>query len=368
MIAELVSGVMRIAFFKKSKARTCTTRSIAKALRRAGHEILTINERKLRRFLGRPLSSAWAIRSVNRFEPDAVFIHGNDISLEVLDGITGNAKTVMFTPDCWPSPPSRPNLGIARRVDLLLTVARGQIPEFLRAGVRHVEYLAESCDPSLHYPISGARPLYHSDVAFIGKRAEGAGGAHRTSLIQQMHARFDTALYGTGWETMGLPSRRKNAFPSHYREICRGSKIVLGSDWRHDCEWYFSNRTWFTLGCRGFLLTNYSPGLEDLFENHRELVWYRSPEEAVELAEHYLERPHERERIAQAGHDYVMANRTTDHLVRDLLDRIEGRPAAFPPRRDAILTPAVGFSPTRSKPVSARESRVVGQSVKPGPT
>jgi spore maturation protein CgeB len=115
--------------------------------------------------------------------------------------------------------------------------------------------------------------------------------------------------------------------------VCSSASIVLGRDWTDACQWYFSNRTWFTLGCGGFLLTNFVPGLGDIFGNHRELVWYRSPEECFELVAHYLARPEERRRIAAAGRAFALAHRTYDHFARDLLALLDGKPSGFPPRR-----------------------------------
>jgi spore maturation protein CgeB len=238
----------------------------------------------------------------------------------------------MFTPDCWPSPVAPEDLGLAADVDLLCTVAAGQIEEFARAGVRRAAYLAEAHDPELHYPVDAAPDAFHSEVAFIGKYSLDSP-LHRTrrELIKPVADRFDTRLYGQGWEELGLTPTRGDVYPEQYRQICSGAKIVLGCDWRHDVRWYFSNRTWFTLGCGGFLLTNYAPGLEDLFENHRHLVWYRSVEEATELIAHYLEHPDERARIAAEGHGFATTHRAYDHFARDLVDLFAGRPTAFPP-------------------------------------
>ena len=121
-------------------------------------------------------------------------------------------------------------------------------------------------------------------------------------------------------------------YPREYREICAGARIVLGRDWTTQCPGYTSNRTWFTLGSRGFLLTNYAPGLEEIFENHRHLVWYRSVDECLELIEHYRARPVERARIAAEGHAFARAHRTYDDFARDLVDLFEGREPTFPPR------------------------------------
>lgn len=323
---------MRVVLFVKSKRRTLTTRSIARALERTGHTLLVVNEGRRRRRVGRTLARVWTLHSVRRFRPDFVFIHAQDVSREVFDGIAGSVSTVMFTPDCWPSPVLPEDLGLAARVDLLCTVAKGQVPEFERAGVKRAAYLAEAHDPEVYFPVERAEPRWRSDVAFIGKcSADDPQHAARRALVPAVAGCCDLRIYGRGWDALGLTATADDVYPEQYREICRGAKIVLGRDWRDDCAWYFSNRTWFTLGCRGFLITNYAPGLEDIFENHGHLVWYRSVEECVDLVRHYLARPEERERIAERGHAFVRRHRTYDDFARDLVDLFEGREPAFPP-------------------------------------
>jgi hypothetical protein len=327
---------MRIVLFVKSKRRTQTTRSIARALQRAGHTIRVVHEGKRRRLVGRRLARAWILASVRHFGPDFVFIHAQDVSRPLFDALNERFRTVMFTPDCWPSPVKPEDLGLAAHVDLLCTVAAGQLEEFERAGVRRAAYLAEAHDPELHYPIRYATHELTSDVAFIGKYARGSAlHATRGALLPAVVGRFDTRLYGQGWEELGLVCTLDEVYPEQYREICRSARIVLGCDWRHDVRWYFSNRTWFTLGCGGFLITNYAPGLEEIFECHRQLVWYRSTEECVELCTHYLAHPAERSRVASEGHAYVRRHRAYDHFARDLVDLVADRTPAFPPPPEA---------------------------------
>jgi hypothetical protein len=328
---------MRIAFFGKSKRHTRTTSYIARAFARERHEVLWLNERRAARWLGRRAASALTRRRLARFRPELVVIHANDVLAESFAALEGRQRTVLFTPDCWTLPPGRKTLELARRVDLLLTVARGQIPELRAAGVRRVAFLAEACDPEAHFPVSQPRPAFVSDVAFIGKVDAGSPRlAERAALIAKVCSRFDTRVYGRGWEPLGVVPRRRDVYPPEYREICAGAKIVLGRDWTTACEGYTSNRTWFTLGCGGFLLTSYSPGLETLVANHRHLVWYRSDDECLELIDHYLARPDERRAIARAGRAFVLAHRTYDHFVRDLLALVEGRPPGFPPSREGL--------------------------------
>ena len=324
---------MRIVLFAKSKRRTQTTGSIARGLTAAGHRVLTLHEGKRRRWVGKALARRWTLASVRRFAPDFVFIHAQDVSPATFDALAADHPTVMFTPDCWPSI-TPDDLGIASRVDLLCTVARGQTDAFEKVGVRRCAYLAEAHDPEVYHPVDPATvpEEFRSEVAYIGKHSADSP-LHRTrgALIAPVAAKFHTRVYGVGWDVLGLEATRTEVFPEQYRQICTGAQIVLGCDWRHDVEWYFSNRTWFTLGCRGFLITNYAPGLEAIFENHGHLVWYRSVDEALELIEHYRSRPEERDRIAASGHAFVREHRTYTHFAHDLVDLFQGREPAFPP-------------------------------------
>lgn len=340
---------MRIALFVKTKRHTRTTRSIRRALERAGHTLAVINEGKRRRRLGPRLARASALRAVRRLRPHFVFVHAQDASREVFGALAAEFRTVMFTPDCWESPVRPDRLGLAAQADLLCTVAKGQLAEFERAGVARVAHLAEACDPDVYFPVEEAPARLHSDAAFIGKYSrESPLHATRGALVSALAPHLDLALYGRGWRELGLRPRADEVFPRRYRQICRGARIVLGCDWRNDCEGYFSNRTWFTLGCRGFLLTNYVPGLEQVFENHGHLVWYRSPEEALDLARHYLARPEERARIAARGHAYVRAHRTYDHFARDLLTLVTRSTALLGPRREiARVRPRPAANPTQ---------------------
>jgi hypothetical protein len=323
---------VRVAYFSKRKKRTGTPEAIAKALARARHRVLPVHGARRGGWLGERLGRMATLRALRRFDPELVLIHNDDIAVEVFDAIPGSARTAMFLDDCWPSPVLPEHLGLASRVDLVLTVAAGQIPEFRAAGVSAAAWIAESHDPEIHHPVPGAAPEWQSDVAFIGRTSrDGSIHATRRELVGALAPRCDLAVYGRGWEALGLEVRRRDVFPEQYRLVCAGAKIVLGRDWRDDCARYCSNRTWLTLGCGGFLLTNYFPGIDELFTNHGQLVWYRSTDECLELIEHYLARPEERRRIANAGNRYVREHRTVDHFVRDVIDRLEGRPPLFPP-------------------------------------
>ncbi len=83
---------------------------------------------------------------------------------------------------------------------------------------------------------------------------------------------------------------------------------------------YTSNRMYNILASRGFCLVTWFPGLEDLFENHKHLVWFSTYDEAVELAKHYLANPQERDRIREAGYQEYLSSHTAASRVDTMLE------------------------------------------------
>ena len=69
-------------------------------------------------------------------------------------------------------------------------------------------------------------------------------------------------------------------------------------------------RTFETLGCQTFLLTNETPGLSELFEIGKHLVTYHSEGDLFEKIKYYLNNEEERNLIAKNGYYHVIENHT----------------------------------------------------------
>ena len=74
------------------------------------------------------------------------------------------------------------------------------------------------------------------------------------------------------------------------------------------------------MGAGGFVLTNYCEETAELFEEDREIVMFRTPEELLWKVDYYLEHEEEREQIARAGHEKAMNNYTYEKKIKSLLD------------------------------------------------
>ncbi|MGE3966533.1 MAG: glycosyltransferase [Planctomycetota bacterium] len=312
---------LRIVMFCKSKKHTRVPVHFMRAFRQQGHEVTWFRTHKLNRVVGGAISRAVMNWRYRLLRPDVVFIYGRDIPHGVLEAMQDDVPKVVYYEDI-PGADGRTFNSEHRRVfgqaSLLFTTARELIPSLRELGAQHVEFLHAGVDPEDHY-LDEPDERYASEVAFIGR----GYGSDRLELIASVARHCDLRVYGRGWkENIGLASSHQHIFPQQYRTICASTKIVLGIDLRSDFDLYFSNRTWLTLGCGGFLLTHYVPHLEEFFTNRRHLVWYHSTEECLDLIRHYLDHDAERKRIAAEGYRYVHRYHTFQHAASHIAARV----------------------------------------------
>lgn len=73
----------------------------------------------------------------------------------------------------------------------------------------------------------------------------------------------------------------------------------------------------------GFLLTEYTPGIEDFFEIDEEIVCFRNTEEMIYKINYYLAHEEERQTIARAGWERATAEYTPVQMITRIFDTIE---------------------------------------------
>lgn len=305
----------RIIVFGKSKRRTKTTTHLVRAFRERRNETLWLNPFKIRR-RKKNETDRWILNRIDLFKPDIVFIYSLDIPLTVLQKIAAsNIRIVMYYEDMsLEMPLSLVEKG--RLVDFFLVTNKGMHNEYRKAGISNPIYFVGACDRYDHRRRRPLLSLWKSDIAFIGKARSNES---RVTLTKKLSQKFDLKVYGKDWENFGLKANLKTITPRRYGLICGGAKIILGADITNKVEGYWSNRLWLTLGCGGFFLTAYVPGMENFFENKKHLVWYYDDQECVSLAQDYLLNPQERRRIADEGYQLVHQRFTFHHFVDQVI-------------------------------------------------
>ena len=174
----------------------------------------------------------------------------------------------------------------------------------------------------MHRIIATANKKWASEVAFVGRPRQ----EHRVKLLQAINQKFELKTWGAPWQEYGFCCLKTHIYPAEFARICYAAKIILGCDQSHELEGYFSNRTWITLGCGGFLLTNYTPGLEDIFTKGKHLEWYHDEDECLELIAYYLKHKERRKQIARNGYEFAHTHRTYDIVMDEIISHIENNP------------------------------------------
>jgi hypothetical protein len=238
-----------------------------------------------------------------------------------LEEIRAKHKTAIFYPDPF-GPRDEVLVGYGQMVDYLFVTNKGQIDEFKSLGIKKPVFCMQGCDRDMHRIVATKRRKWASEVAFIGRPVQ----ASRIKLLQAINQSFDLKTWGGRWQAYGLRCLKTTIYPQEYARICYAAKIILGCDQTCEVEGHFSNRTWITMGCGGFLLTNYSPGLEKIFTKGEHLEWYSSPEECLALIDYYLKHEARRKEIAQNGYQFAHAHRSYDIVMDEIISRIENDP------------------------------------------
>ncbi len=141
-------------------------------------------------------------------------------------------------------------------------------------------------------------------VSYVGGFSKLHAGRNQT--IEKIAQKIPLEIWGYGISTLptGSAIRKRANGPLWGREMFHAlaqSRITInGHIDAADC---FANnmRLFEATGCGALLITDYKDNLNQLFEIGKEVVAYRSAEEAVALSQYYLTHPEEAKIIATAG-------------------------------------------------------------------
>jgi spore maturation protein CgeB len=173
-------------------------------------------------------------------------------------------------------------------------------------GIPNCYGLVEGCDEKEFYPVNSVKK-YEADVSFIGTKN------HREEYIQALK---DVGLvvkcYGNGYGEV--------VSGEDFNAVCSSSKMVLNVQTYPGLEEYFGDRIVKTIATGTLSLTLYVPGMENHFENHKNIVWFEDIDSCVENAKLYCSLDREREEIAKNGYDLFKQRYTCLEFVKRLLE------------------------------------------------
>lgn len=149
----------------------------------------------------------------------------------------------------------------------------------------------------------------------------------RSLVLNILGEAFPVSFYtNSGTDTSAMPNVKTlpPVLPGKpLSEIYAQSKINLNISLK-GIEGGTPQRVMDILGAGGFILSSYCSETAELFEEDKEIVMYRSPEELMEKAEYYLSHDREREQITKAGCEKVLNCYTYEKKLKALMDWVEG--------------------------------------------
>ncbi len=288
-------------------------------MRSLGHPCRLVDALTWSQNLGR-LAAPLLGRRVESFDPDTVILTRHAMLLEEyrLRSLLRGRYSAFWYFDLR-VPPIQEALTLGRMVDAMFVTYLPTVETYRSLGVSNVLHLPQGMDPELDRPAKRIPRRYRCEVAFIG-----GDSPHRATVLRAMAGACDLQIRGPGWREAqhDLPVAGGPIYGRKYARAVGGAAISLGANALPEQASQTasaSNRMWKVMGCGGFYLGEWVPGIEALGGDAVHCAWYRGPEHGVELVRHYLDRPEERRRIAEAGRRHALEHHTYAHRVRLLL-------------------------------------------------
>lgn len=259
-------------------------------------------------------------KRIMNFKPVHIHLGGsvknNMVSPQLLSDVKAelNCTISVFYGDGWYS---LYHCELAKVVDYVYVSNKTHIKINQQKGYDNFKYMPCPTDTGIfNYKKCGKS----YDLVFIGNNYSPS----RLSLLKRLADNFNLKVFGNGWEKTGL-NYGSPIYGGKFSRTCNRAKICLGvidPIWA-DLEAHFSNRLVNTLATRSFFIQAYTLGLENVFTNHKHLVWYTKEEELFQLIEHYLSNEAARERIAAEGQKEVYQKYTYEKSIERILSDVK---------------------------------------------
>ena len=313
-----------------------------RALRRAGHTTLLIDDRRLKQRVGRALTQWWVRRAARAFAPDFVVL-GKCLGLthETVAELVRGTRSAMWNLDA-------PSFRLVDRADVAHTVRAAQlvdvfhvsgfVDEYRKLGL-NAAFLPAAADREI-VPVA-PQPEYAAQVVFTGAGYDEG----RARFLIALSRRFHVKVWGLRWERWQdeLDWGGRAVIEGEFAAACSSSALTLGllPAIAEGAANYASNRMWTTALAGGFYLGQGSAGIDQLLLDGVHCAWFTDLDSCIARAEHYLANPDERERVRRAGEAFVRQHHTFDARIEHILGATEWVNPLAPARPSAQRANAV---------------------------
>jgi hypothetical protein len=318
---------VRVVIVGRKKKLVAAESGLYRAMKRMGHAVILMDDRKLRQRIGARAGSRW-IRIRTRFHrPERViFLKPHDVEVSAFEAIREYAKISMWYRDLTPPPDPDLNRLVARArlAHNVFLTAGGQAAEWAARGVPDPSWLPNAADRDTDMPVP-ADPRFACDIAFMGRGVWPGNDTSRAEFLVRLSQRFHVRVWGQQWERWAkqLDWDGSAAYGKDFARVCASAKIVLDIQpalWSQvNDEFYSSNRMVKIMAAGGMCLSQGGTGLRKLFTDGQHCAWYRDEDEAFTQIEKYLSDDRLRRSVRESGRDLVHKHHMLDNRVHNLL-------------------------------------------------
>lgn len=274
-----------------------------------------------------------AVKEIVRdFEPDLVMLqsqreHNSLYPYTVREMQQNHPDTFFFNWDCDTHYPlTKYHFDIAHACHAQFVVTPSIIPRYDDAGVNNVGWWPVGIEQE--YIEQGRLVPNGPDVVFMGARyGEGMfpeAETRRDAVIKLSESDLNLALYGNGWNHVGLKARYTGEQHAENARIYARSKMALSISQTADHWGYTSDRLYniCATGCPA-LVHRFNGMEEHGYVDGKTCIVWSTFDEMIDKAKHYLEHDNERERIGQAGMKVTLKRHTWRSRVASLFCMLE---------------------------------------------
>jgi spore maturation protein CgeB len=304
-----------------------------------GHEvkILIVNARDLQQAWAKENScefdSRWEydipLQQVKQFNPDVIWI-GSMFNYfgAYLDKLRAYSRKIF----AWIAYPPPPSLDLSA-VDCILTSHTNFQEYFIDKG-KCCEILLPTFEPR----ILANFPEIDRDIecSFIGSLSY--GHLQRMETLRRLVSSTPVQIWGSlpkllskglfqpkfihSYLAMGSVRAKMNpsVWGMEMYQVLRRSQITINIHLDAAAGLAGNMRMFEATGMGALLITEDAPNIGKLYKSGEEVITYKNTENLIELIRYYIDRPQEREAIAQAGQARTLKDHSTVQRSKELLE------------------------------------------------
>ncbi|MDP8265657.1 MAG: glycosyltransferase [Candidatus Aceula meridiana] len=205
--------------------------------------------------------------------------------------------------------------------DLIFSARKHLFEEYYARGARRMEHLDWFYYSDRHFPIVAnvsTLSQWTSDIVFLGTWSR-----HREKVLSRLDG-FHVSIWGNYWHRADRAFRNKfrilykEAWFQEMSQVVNSSQIVLDVLTKENRD-KTNLKTFQIPACGGFLLTERTEEILELFGEGKEVACYGSEAEMISNCNYYLAHETERQQIAGSAYAKLMQGK---HTLQDRARKI----------------------------------------------